>query len=153
MKPVLAIAVALLSIPSPGRSEDPAPTKFYKLAFVIQEVDGAKVINTREYDVIDAEGKLCSIRTSSAALIQGQSYNVSVSIDAFELRETETGLALAVNAGIVSVPSEDTTPVARKNSWNSFLIVPMKKLTLLFSSDDVSSKHKLQLVLTATPLK
>jgi hypothetical protein len=44
-------------------------------------------------------------------------------------------------------------PVTRQNQWRSAVVIPVKKPTVVFSSDDVSSKRQLQLELTATPVK
>ncbi len=64
-------------------------------------------------------------------------------------------------ADISSIPSEPavpatasapTQPTVRQNKWDSTVIVPLKKPTVLFSSDDLTSKRQMQLELTATPI-
>jgi hypothetical protein len=42
--------------------------------------------------------------------------------------------------------------VIRQNKWSAPVIVALRKPTTVFSSDDVSSKRKLQVELTATPI-
>jgi hypothetical protein len=37
--------------------------------------------------------------------------------------------------------------------WNAPVIVPLRKATVIFASDDPSSKRQMQLELTATPIK
>jgi hypothetical protein len=44
-------------------------------------------------------------------------------------------------------------PVIRQVKWNSPVIVPLGKPTVIFSSDDPSSKRQMQLELTARPIK
>lgn len=43
-------ALALL-LPQASYSEDKPPEHFYKLDFVAQELDGSKVVNSREYSL------------------------------------------------------------------------------------------------------
>ncbi len=53
------------------------------------------------------------------------------------------------------MPSEPVAPgrpTIRQNRWTSVTIVPLKKPTLLFSSDDPMSKRQMQLELTVTPI-
>jgi hypothetical protein len=67
------LALALLA--AACSAEDAAPTKFYKLEFVVKEIDGAKVLNARTYSVmvsgvvVSGEREIatgsCSIRTGN----------------------------------------------------------------------------------------
>ena len=79
-----------------------------------------------------------------------------MNIDCRAVKEVERGLSLNVSADISSVPSEPvpagTAPTVRQNKWSSPAIVPLKKPTLLFSSDDPMSKRQMQLELTVTPI-
>jgi hypothetical protein len=81
---------------------------------------------------------------------------VGVNIDFRAIREVQRDLALSVSAEISSIPSESgevkPNPIVRQNKWDSSVVVPLKKPTLIFSSDDVSSKRTMQLELTATPI-
>jgi hypothetical protein len=43
-------------------------------------------------------------------------------------------------------------PTIRQNRWVSTVAVPLKKPTVIFSSDDLTSKRQMQLELTATPI-
>jgi hypothetical protein len=43
-------------------------------------------------------------------------------------------------------------PVIRQNRWSSNVVVPLKKPTLIFASDDATSKRQMQLELTAAPV-
>jgi len=40
----------------------------------------------------------------------------------------------------------------RQNKWGSIVLVALRKPTVIFSSDDLTSKHQVQLELTATPI-
>ena len=144
-------------------AQEPTPSKFYKLDFVVKEVEGGKVLNTRSYSVTVASGRNCSIRTGgqvaspTAPMGSAPQFNyrdVGVNIDCHHITEAANGLSLDVNADISSVLQEPTAPppVTRQNRWSSTAIVPFKKPTLVFSSDDVNSKRQMQLELTATPI-
>ena len=45
-----------------------------------------------------------------------------------------------------------SAPMIRQNRWTSNVVVPLKKPTVIFSSDDLTTKHQMQLELTATPI-
>ena len=147
-----------------GLAEDAAPPKFYKLDFVVKEVEGAKVVNARSYSITTANDKGCTIRTGSKVPYQTSGampslysfLDVGVSIDCHQIREVAGGLSLDVTADISSVPQDaaahGTPPVVRQNRWGSFVLVPLKKPTVIFSSDDMVTKGQMQLELTATPI-
>ena len=114
MKNVAGMLVLALLIPWIGRAEDPVtPTKFYTLHFVVQEVDGTRVANSREYSTIAAADSAmdCSIRTSSqvpvvvtqGASSQFQTYDIGVSIDVSRLREVESNVSLNGQGGAVQL--------------------------------------------------
>ncbi len=143
-------------------AEDTSAPKFYKLDFVVKEVEGAKVVNARTYSVTASDEKpgSCSIRTGTKVPYStGKDYtylDVGVNIDCQGVKETPAGLSLRVNAEISSVASESTMtperPYVRQAKWGSFVIVPLKKPTVIFFSDDLTGKHQTQLELTATPI-
>jgi hypothetical protein len=165
--------LALTMVPGSGfaQSQDaskaPESKKFYKLEFVVKEVEGGKVLNARAYSATvstDLRDGPTQIRAGSKVPYQttvGESKNlqyldVGVNIDCRSIREMESGLSLFVSATINGVPSDIAVPsgppTVRQNSWSSSVIVPLKKPTLLFSSDDPASKRQMQLELTATPI-
>ncbi len=167
MKVCLVILAASSIVALSARAEEPpALDKFYRLHFAIQEVDGTKIVNSREYDTTSVTNspKVCIIRTASHVNLpvspnMYQNYSLDVRIDASGLREIPGGLALEVEAVINTLSQEPVIgsnpehgPVVRENSWKSTLLVPTKRATVIFSSDDLTSKHKMQLVLTATPV-
>ena len=139
-----------------------ADWKFYKLDFVVKEVEGAKVLNSRAFSAVvqvDTPGmnsQSGSIRAGSKVPVNGQYYDVGVNIDVQRVKEVQSGdLALSVSADLSSTAPEGGTPerpVIRQNRWSSYVVVPIKKPTVIFASDDATSKHQLQLELTATPV-
>jgi hypothetical protein len=70
------------------------------------------------------------------------------------VKELQGDVALSVSAEMSSVPEGGNPglPVVRQNKWSSYVVVPIKKPTVIFSSDDATSKRTMQLELTATPI-
>ena len=164
--PLLALTMA----PGSGfaQNQEAPPQKFYRLEFVVKEVEGGKVLNARTYSTTVAadarELGPTAIRTGAKVPYQTatgdpknfQYLDIGVNIDCRSIREVERALSLYVSADISSVPSDAATPgvapTIRQNRWSSLTIVPLKKPTLIFSSDDPTSKRQMQLELTATPI-
>ena len=161
--------VALALMAGACFAQDAAPTKFYKLEFVVKEVEGTRVLNSRAYSVTastDKAGERCQIRTGSKVPLpatgpgvgagQFTYLDVGVNIDCSSLKETQVGVSMQVSADISSLPQESSVPVSgqviRQNRWTSHVVVQPKKPTVIFSSDDLTTKHQMQLELTATPI-
>ncbi len=162
MKKIVSIFVVAFLVPWLVRADESSPKQFYNLDFVVQELDGTRVVNSREYSTIAATNSPsdCYIRTNSKvtmALASGRAeYDIGVTIDAKGLRESPGGLSLEVSAAIMSLAPDvqtDAVPILRRHQWASAVQIATRKPAVVFSSDDVSSKHKIQLVLTATPIK
>lgn len=153
-----------------------APSKFYRLEFVFKELESGKVLNSRSYMVIVRETDQGTIRAggrvavpsggsssgSTNALVNTQyTYmDLGVNIDIKAVTELPGGqMSLWVTANISSIPTETAgassslAPTIRQTQWSSSVVVPLKKPTLLFSSDDLSSKRQVQLELTASPIQ
>jgi hypothetical protein len=164
---ICALALALLAVP--GFSADAVPAKFYKLDFVVKEVEGTKVLNARSYSMTVSEDKLnehSMIRAGSkvpySTNADGSQYSyldLGVSIDCYHVTEMHDTMSLVIAADISSIVQESAPtsavmrqPVIRQNRWNSGVIVPLKKPTVVFSSDDLTTKRQMQVELTATPI-
>jgi hypothetical protein len=145
--------------------------KAFRLDFVLKEVEGDKIINSRGYStLISTERKTSTIRAgnrvpipSSPGSAQFQYIDVGVNIDSEFVKEGPTQLGLYVSAEVSSVIGETpassvapastgVAPVMRQSKWGSSVVVPLKKPTLVFSSDDPTLKRQMQLELTATPV-
>lgn len=167
--------LALTMVPRSGFAQNqdapktPESQKLYKLEFVLKEVEGGKVLNARTYSTmvsVDAKNpsqNQTSIRAGGRVQYptgvgdpKYPFFDLGVNIDCRNIKEVERGLSLNVSADISTVPSDTAAPAAvttfRQNRWNSTAIVPLKKPTLLFSSDDPMSKRQMQLELTVTPI-
>ena len=145
-----------------GLAQNPENSKFYKLEFTVKEIEGTRPASSRTYSMVAvADGPNSSIRAGSKVAIPGTSAQVSfietgVNIDCRQIKEIQNELSLTVTADISSAAQEGTTPsypVIRQNKWGSNVMVPLRKPTLIFSSDDIMTKRQIQLELTATPIK
>jgi hypothetical protein len=169
---MLKVSICLLALMTgicAAQNNEEKGFKHDRLNFVVKELDGNKVVNSRAYaTVIDIapfyrdSGNGSSIRADSEVRLfmapnSYQNVNVGVSIDAVNAREVPTGLALRVSADISDIApglgsTGATTPMTRRTKWVSDVVVPLREPTTIFSSDDPTSKHKMQLELTATPI-
>jgi hypothetical protein len=134
--------------------------KYFHLEFVVKDLDNGRAVSARHYSAAIATGDhSCTIRSGNKVPIQaggatGITYiDVGVSIDCRAPRQVEGGLTLGVTAEISSATTSSTQPMIRQTKWNSNVIVPIGKPTVIFSSDDVATKGQMQLELTATPIE
>lgn len=174
--------VALLAMASDaGFAQAPEKSaeaqKFYKLEFTIKEVEAGKILNSRSYSVIamqDATTNRVSIRAGTKVPVSVgpvnagvggtfQFIDVGVNIDCYTKGEVDGRLSLSVNADISSAPTAGETPSqlpggaiappsVRQNRWVSVVTIPLRKPTLVFASDDLTSKRQMQMDITATPI-
>ncbi|HZU28064.1 MAG TPA: hypothetical protein VFA04_21215 [Bryobacteraceae bacterium] len=147
-------------------AQDAAPAKFYKLDFVVREVEGGHVLNARQYSTVVITGEktpTAVIQTGSKVPFQSspssiQYADVGVNIDCDRVLEQGSDLSLSVSADISSVPesisgSITAAPVVRQNKWRSNVLVPIRKPSVVFTADDTSSRRQMQLEVTATPMR
>jgi hypothetical protein len=146
-----------------------AEPRYFHLDFVVKEVEGGKTINTRSYAMtVTTDRERASIRSGNRVPVPSgprpapgtQSVpftfvDVGTSIDCWNSRELQGQLALMVSAEVSSASEvpDAPAPVIRQVKWASPVIVPLRKPTVIFSSDDPSSKRQMQLELTAIPIK
>jgi hypothetical protein len=146
----------------PKAAEEP---KYFHLDFVVKELDNGKVTNSRAYTMtIATDSSGSSIRTGNKVPIPTSSgssssftyIDVGVNIDCRSAKQIADELALNITAEIstaASEPPSGSPPLIRQTKWSSAVIVPLRKPTTIFSSDDPSSKRQTQLELTATPIR
>lgn len=157
------------------------PPHFYHLKLVVQELDAAgKVTNSRSYFTTISTGKELgynannSIRTESRMPMasgtfstggpsvmdtQFQYINVGTNFDIHDVHELGQQLSLHVKADISSFGGNAPVgggnihePIIRHNQWESSLLIPIDKPTVIFTSDSLDSKGAMQVVATATPI-
>jgi len=150
-------------------ADSAAEQKYFRLDFTLKELESGKTVNSRAYSTTILTGKSSRIRTGNKVPVptlpnQGKPnftyVDVGVNIHCQAAREVGNRLALSVSADISSAAVDENKnpndynppPLIRQNGWNGDVIVPLRKQTVIFSSDDPSTKRQVQLELTATPL-
>jgi hypothetical protein len=158
-----------------AKTAEDAPN-YYHLVFVVQELDAAgKPVNSRTYTTnVSTDPKHSgSIRTGSRIPIatgafasggekgqvetQFQYIDVGVNFDIRRIEDVrhELGIDLAAEISSVAEASDARLhqPVIRQNRWQTQVLIPISKATVLFSSDSLDSKGSLQVTVTATPIQ
>jgi len=164
---VLGIAVAPIWVmgQEAGQGAAAAPQHYYRLNLVVEDLDGAgKVVNARAFVTTAATttGYTQEIRTGSRIPIpidsasNWQYMDVGVNFDVRDLKESGEKLGFRLGADISSLASqpagEETAakhPVVRQNKWDSTVLIPVGKATVVYSADDLDSKGKMQVEVTA----
>jgi hypothetical protein len=154
-----------LAAPAQEKREEVA-RNVYKLEFTVFELENGKRINERSYMLhfsdVDRRGANTRVGTRVPVTVgadKGIQYmDVGLRIDANFLAVDDATLTLQVNfeTSGFALPEQSTqsgTPVLRNVSENVSSRVPFGKPTLISSIDDVNSKRRLQLELTATRVK
>jgi hypothetical protein len=162
-----------------GAAKTPFVPHYYHLAFVVKELESGKVINSRAYtmSIGTAENpsnnsfNSRSIRTGTRVPITDskgggfQYFDVGINFDCKNLIDLGDRLGIDVSADISSIQNDSpdghpqtqvaapSAPAIQQNRWNSQVVVVLGKPTVLFSSDEVTSKRTMQLELTATAIK
>jgi hypothetical protein len=142
---------------------DAVPAKNYKLEFVIKEVEGSKILNSRSYSMLISGADRSNIRAVSkvpwankqGASTEVQQISVGVSIDVRGLKEIDGRLSFIAGVDVSAVAGDGTvqsTPIIRQNTWSSTVVVAFRKPTIVFTSDNMDSKRQMQVEITAIPL-
>jgi hypothetical protein len=174
MKTLSKFGLAILSI-LPASSlvaQDKAPKPpehFYHLVFQIEETDNAgNVINSRSYAgaavtensrgwAIKTGTKIPLVTAGKGEKSEIQYIDVGVNIEFQDAVEEGSKLHLVVNASISSLAAAPDTatadPIIRQNTWSSEVLIPVGKPTVIFSSDNLESKGRTQVELTATRIE
>jgi len=166
---VATLAAGLLLAQGDKTAAPAAEPEYFRLNFVVKEIQDGKTVNARNYSTLMVAGEMAraSIRTGTKLPVQTgvgnipqfQYVDVGVNIDCNSLRRLQNRLAMILNVDLsTALPHQDKlTPSGpqqiRQNRWSSPLLVTIGKPTVLFSSDDLASTRTLQLELTATPVK
>lgn len=163
---VKLFAIALLA--SAGWAQTPEPARFFKLDFVLKEVEGARILSAHTFTMdvsTDASAPPSAIRSGAKVPIainsgspnaQFNYLDVGVNIECRNVKEATGGLSLNVSAEVSSVPPDaagPAQPVVHQNRFSSAVSLPLQKSTVLFASDDLATKHQMRLELTATPIR
>ena len=173
-----AQAPAANKAPETARAPEP-PVHYYHLDLVVKEMgEDGKVVNSRTYSctVSTARNEHDSVRVGSRVPIATGSYitsgssmvntqfqyqDVGVNFDVSDVREAGNKLAMDLKAEISGVGSNVhfggdngiNEPIMRQNRWQSPVLIPIGKPTMVFTSDDIDTKGGMQVEVTATLLQ
>ena len=150
-------------------SQAPKPSEhYYRLNLTVEQMnDAGKVTNTRSFVASVTTngnwtqsirtGERVPVPTSADPSSQWQYMDIGVNFDVRDVKEVGSELAFRLASDISSLSSETsdaTAPmrnrVVRQNKWDSGVLVPIGKPTVVFSADDLQDKGKMQVELTAT---
>lgn len=144
------------------------PIHYYKLNLTVQEInDAGQAVNARSYvATVETGSNMQQIRTGSRVpVITGSTaspqttqftyIDVGVDFDVRDVQEVEGRLALKLRADVSSISEQQNIgnsrePVVRQDKWDSGVLIPIGKPTVVFSADDLNDKGKMQVELTAT---
>jgi hypothetical protein len=129
-----------------------AESRYFHLDFVVKELEGGKTINARAHAMsVAIDGGRNSVRSGNRVPMSsgppgtpGVSYtylDIGTNIDCWNVKEAQGQLTLMVSAEVsTAVHAADApAPIIRQVKWNAPAIVPLRKPTVIFSSDDPSS--------------
>ncbi len=165
---VLTAFLVVISTATPcfAQGEKASEFKYFHLDFVVKELDGGKVINARNYSITISTAThdiftANSIRSGEKVPVaqpggQFTYVEAGVNIDCRQATELPNQLAMFVAMDISGIGTAErpsaSPPLIRSSKWSSSVLVTLRKQTVIFSSDDASSKHQMQVDLTATPI-
>ncbi len=148
------------------------PVAYYRLDFTVNELEDGKKVNSRSYStVVEASGrgshgywKVGSRVPANAGKGEFTYIDVGVNMDMYNITEKDGLLTFEMNGDVSSiVPGEQPQqglppvlslpPVLRHARFGGPTVVTPGKSTVLYSLDDVNSKHRFQIELLATKLK
>jgi len=179
---ILAAALLLSAVPLQLIAQEShatqTPQHFYRLKLVVKELsDTGAVTNSRTYQATVSTGENLPdqvIKTGSRIPIATGSYSgpsspsisntqfqyvdLGIDMDVRRVVEVSEGLAFHLKAEITSTAKYSeiagvNEPVIRQNTWFSDVLVPAGKPTIVYSSDDLDTKGKTQVEVTATPVE
>jgi general secretion pathway protein D len=125
----------------------------------------AVATNANERSVIRANSRVPIATGSTAGTTDGSVVNtqfqyqdVGVEIDVRNTHEIGRLLTLNLTADVKSMGGtallgSTHEPIFRQNRWESWVLIPIGKATVVFKSDDLDSKGSMQMVVTATLLQ
>lgn len=172
MRRIIVFCLALVLFATPRgifAQQDSKPTEnpshYYQLSFSVQEVgETGKVSNSRTYSTSIATGShdRQMIRTGDKVPLKTddkgnlQYVDIGVNIDCWSAQEVTGKLAIQITANVSSTAKTTdaaSPPVIRQNQWSANVLVPIGKPAVIFSSDNLQDKGKIQVELTATRIE
>ena len=179
MKKLLVFAVMIITLAGISFAQDSAketaktdnaaetkPLSFYKIEYVLRELQDGKAINTRTYvmtveDHQWGEAKVgarvpvsTSMSPTGPSTFQYMDIGINIRCKPSGMNEF-TSLQTSVEISSFALPEEKTTgqPVVRQMKTDMAAAVPNGKQTVIGVIDDVNSTKRYEIAVTATKLK
>ncbi len=161
---LIVIAMALPMLAQDNKEAANAPEKkptFYRLDLSVREMDGSKVVNTRNYTLNAKGDDWGKFRVGSRIPVvtgtgpQFQYIDVGLNADC-HIIESDPGPTLTWTIELSSVAPERGAleqPIIRNVRSNGETLLSLNKAIVLSTSDDLSSTHKFVFEITATQIK
>ncbi len=167
------IAVAMLMPLALAQDEKAKPAssgeewKYYKLDFLVRELEDGKTVNTRTYTLMTKSNDWQQLRVGTRVpVLQGKMEQINYVDVGLQVdcriqgdRNTETP-ALVTKAEISSFAINDqdkqisaNAPIIRRVQMNATSPLVLGKPMVISGADELGSKHRFQLEVTATALK
>jgi hypothetical protein len=144
----------------------PLARHFYRLDFVLREMEDGKALNQRTYnmsvsaDPADTrERTWWNLRAGNRLPVRdpnGTNYvDVGINLD-LTARDADNALQLEVTSEISSIATEtasNTAPPIRQLKVKGAVFAPLGRQTLVFTAEDPASRHQFELLVTPTRVK
>ena len=148
---------------APARAQE-APLSFYKLDYVLRELQDGKAINSRTYSMTVENRGRGSTKTGARVPVtvstdKGIQYmDIGVNIDCLvRSREDFVTLNTTIEVSSFALPEQSaasgTPPVLRNMRTQMEAAVPVGKPTVIGIIDDANSTKRYEIAVTATKLK
>jgi hypothetical protein len=148
-----------------AEQEAKQPDSYYKLAFTIFELEDGKRANQREYSMISRsnDGRPASIKSSTRVPIYSEEKKVQyidagLDIRCFAPREIGGKIAANCEVNISNFVAQEQAsdahntagPVMRTTNASTWALLTAGKPMVISTIDDVNSKKRIQIEMTAT---
>ncbi len=158
MKTALLLILASICYGQTDEKTPQAGPKFYRFDFAVKEIDGGKNVSVRNYSAIAnlsvkiRSGDKIAVSAYSGGKQEVTYLDVGTNIDCkiFGERGAEVMMSVATE---ISTSNGANLPVISQTKWESTVMVPLKKPTVIYSSESTTKKVTTQLEVTATPLQ
>lgn len=147
-------------IPRTDRPIEERPLSFYKLEFVLREVQDGKTINSRNYMLTVENNDRAETKTGARVPVRSgmngfQYMDLGVNINCRVVgRNDYASIKMSVEiSSVAAAEANDSQPVVRSMRTEMAAVVPLGKPTLIGFMDDVNSTKRYEIAVTATKLK
>jgi hypothetical protein len=142
-----------------AKPKAPDPISYFHLEFVIKAIDSGKVTSSRTY-TMDANttnyyhNSYRSDTSEGSSPILTNRNRTDIDCSSAQLVGTDS-LALKVDASITSDlrPAPPADPMSANYTGSFYTLIPFGKPTVVFSADTQTPNRKIQMEVTATPIR